>query len=213
MKIKKLLPFTLAFVIAGCVPSLHSLFTEKDIFFEPGLVGRWSSSENSKEIWQFTKKGETKTYEVTYTDNNGDRGSFTGTLGKINETIFLDLFPNNSETEIRSNDFYKAHLIPAHTFLKIEQITPILKMQAMDPDKFGKMIRDDPNIIKHEVLADDNRVVITASTQEIQQFMKKYANEKELFGEPTELKRLIPAEPNSPDTNNISRDSNNLPVK
>lgn len=212
MKIKKLLPFTLAFVIAGCVPSLHSLFTEKEIFFEPELVGCWSSSQNSKEIWQFTKKGDSNTYEVNYTDSDGDKGSFTGTLGKINETIFLDLFPNNSEMEIRSNDFYKAHLIPAHTFLKIEQITPTLKMRAMNPDKFDKMIKGDPNIIKHEVIANDDRAVITASTQEIQQFMKKYANEKEFFGEPAELKRLMLAEPNAPDTNKPQDANTNAPV-
>jgi hypothetical protein len=209
MKIKKLLPFTLAFVIAGCVPSLHSLFTEKDTFFDPQLAGIWTS--NDKEIWQFAKKPDSNSYEVIYTDKDENRGSFVGTLGKINDMTFLDLFPDNSLMEIHSNGYYQAHLVPAHTFMKIEQIHPTLKMRAMDPDKTRDMLKNDPNLLKFELI-DDNRAVITASTQQLQQFMKEHANDKGLFGEPTELKRLMPTEPNAPDANKPHDASNEIPV-
>ncbi len=209
MKIKKLLPFTLAFVIAGCVPSLHSLFTEKDTFYDPQLAGIWTSSD--KEIWQFAKKSDSNSYEVIHTDKDENRGSFVGTLGKINDMTFLDLFPDNTLMEIHSNGYYQAHIVPAHTFLKIEQIQPTLKMRVMDPGKTRDMLKADPNLLKFE-LVDDDRIVITASTQQLQQFMKKYANEKELFGEPTELKRLMPTEPNAPDANKPHDASNEIPV-
>jgi DNA-directed RNA polymerase subunit H (RpoH/RPB5) len=200
--------YLLAAILGGCVPSLHSLFTDKDVFFEPQLVGTWSA-EHSKEIWQFTKQADSNTYEFIYTDENGNKGSFAGTLGRINGMIFLDLFPDNSE--IQANDFYKAHLVPAHTFLKIEQIQPTLKMRLMNPDKLGKMLASDPNLLKHEVI-EDNRVVITASTQQLQQFMKQHANDEDLFGEPTDLKRFEPNEPNALDVNNVPVDANEMPV-
>jgi DNA-directed RNA polymerase subunit H (RpoH/RPB5) len=197
MKTGKALFYLLAGILAGCVPSLHSLFTDKDAFFEPQLVGDWA---DDKETWQFAKQADSNTYEIIYTDKDGKKGQFTGTLGKINGMIFLDLYPG--EAEIQANDFYKAHLVPAHTFLKIEQIQPILKMQVMNPEKLGKMLADDPNLLKHEAIEDD-RVVITASTQQLQQFMKQHANDKDLFGETADLKRVEQNEPNAPEANEI----------
>ena len=73
----------------------------------------------------------------------------------------------------------------------------------MDGDKFGKRIKADPNLIKHEVVED--RVVLTASTSELQEFMRRHANEEGVFAEATELKRFepnVPAEPNQADPNN-----------
>jgi hypothetical protein len=213
MKTKKALFYLLAGILAGCVPSLHSLFTEKDTFFDPQLVGAWSSSsESSKETWQFTKKPDSNSYEVIFTDNDGNKGSFVGALGKIDGMTFLDLFPDNTLMEIRSNEFYQAHLVPAHTFMKIEQIQPVLKMRAMDPDKTREMLKNDPNLLKYELI-DDNRVVITAPTQQLQKFMKEHANDKGLFDGLTELKRLEPAEPNVPDANNAPKDVNKTAVK
>jgi hypothetical protein len=209
MKTKKVLFYLLAVVLGGCVPSLHSLFTEKDTYFDSQLVGIWTSSD--KEIWQFAKKPDSNSYEVIYTDNDGNRGSFVGTLGKIDDMTFLDLFPDNTLMEIHSNGYYQAHLVPAHTFMKIEQIRPTLKMRAMNPDTIKNILKADPNLIKHELIDDNKRVVITAPTQQLQQFMIKHANDKGLFDEPTELKRLEPAEPNTPDVNNALKKTVELP--
>jgi DNA-directed RNA polymerase subunit H (RpoH/RPB5) len=209
MKTRKMLPFLLAVALVGCVPSLHPLFTDSEIVFEEKLLGVWKQGD--KETWEFKRAGpNSNNYEMIYT-NDGEKGPFVAMLGKINDMMFLDLYPD--EVEIQANDFYKVHLLPAHTFLKIEQIQPTLKMRAIDPEKFNKMLTNDPNLIRHEVI-DDDRVVITASTQELQQFMKEHANDEGLclFGKPTELKRLESVEPNAPDANNVPGDSNGLPV-
>ena len=200
MKLKKVLFYLLAGTLAGCVPSLHSLFTDKDVFFEPQLIGTWS--DGSEETWQFIRKTDPNNlYEVIYTDDDGEKGLFTGTLGRIDGMIFLDLYPDDEI--IQANDFYKVHLIPAHTFLKIEQISPTLKMSVMNPDKFGDMLDDDPNLLKHEVIEGD-RVIITAPTQELQQFMRQHANDEELFDDdPSEMKRIESIEPNTPDVNEM----------
>ena len=49
MKTRKLLPFILAVALAGCIPSLHPLFTEDDLIFEPKLLGTWAKSKETKE--------------------------------------------------------------------------------------------------------------------------------------------------------------------
>ena len=51
MKIKKLLPFTLAFIIAGCVPvlSLHPLYDDKHLVFDGKLLGTFKQNDRSEE--------------------------------------------------------------------------------------------------------------------------------------------------------------------
>jgi hypothetical protein len=67
-------------------------------------------------------------------------------------------------------------------------------MRAMNPDKIQKMLENDPNLIKHEVVKD--RLVLTASTEELQKFMKTNANVEDFFGEATEYKRMQSEDPN-----------------
>jgi hypothetical protein len=117
--------------------------------------------------------------------------------------MFLDIFPEEPKCE--QNDFYMIHLLPAHTFIKIEQIEPTLEMRMMDRDKFEKIIKKDPNLIKHEIMEEQNGIVLTASTVELQQFIKKYANDPNLFDEASDLKRVEPNKPVAAEPNGISR--------
>jgi hypothetical protein len=199
VKAKKFLFYLLAGILGSCVPSLHPLFTDKDFIFKEELVGIWAG-DNNKEIWEFKRYGNddsNKKYKMIYTDEKGKEGQFVATLGKLNDMLFLDLFPESPELE--TNDFYKIHLLAVHTFIKIEQIEPTLQMRTMDPDKMKNILEKDPNLIRHETLEDqDSKIVLTASTEELQQFMIKHANDEGLFGEPSDLKRLKPKEPNEP---------------
>lgn len=134
---------------------------------------------------------------MIYTDEEGKEGRFIATLGRLNGMLFLDLFPESPELE--TNDFYKFHLLGVHTFMKIERIEPTLQMRMMEPDKMEDMLENDPNLIKHEVLEEqDSKMVLTASTKELQQFMIEHANDEGLFGEPSDLERLAPKDVNEP---------------
>jgi len=198
MKTKKLLFYLLAGVLAGCVPSLHPLFTNEDAIFEEKLLGIWSEEKDSKETWEFQQYGgqDSKRYKMIYTDEKGKEGSFLATLGRLNGMLFLDLFPD--EPEINTTDFYKIHLLGVHTFMKIEQIEPTLQMRMMDRDKIKEMLENDPNLIKHEVLEKQGSIVLTASTEELQWFMIDHANDEGLFSEASELKRIKIKDTNEP---------------
>jgi len=207
MKTKKLFFYLLAGILTGCVPSLHPLYTNKDLVFEEKLLGTWSKDSNDKETFEFTRASNdpnSREYTMVYTDKDGKKGEFRAKLGKLNGTMFLDLFPG--KLECQTPDFYNLHLLPAHTFMKIEQIEPVLKMAAMNPEKMDKMIKSDPNLIKYESIED--RLVLTASTKELQEFMKKHSNDKDLFDSIGDLKRLVPkntGEPNNIDLNSATK--------
>ena len=113
-------PITLLF-LAGCVPSIHGLYTDKDTVYDPALVGIWSEP-NSTETWEFTQAGE-KAYRLTITEDKGKTGRFQVHLVKLQGKMFLDLFPEDPNLP-GNTDYYKFHLLPVHSFLRLEQIAP-----------------------------------------------------------------------------------------
>ena len=205
MKVKKLLFYLLAALLGGCVPvmSLHSLYTEENVVFEEKLLGTWLEDPNEPEAtWKFKRIEEpNNAYNLVLSDEEGKKGSFVAHLVKLEDSLFLDVFPDEfpcdtddpNKTDWPYNVFF---LVPAHTFLKIEQIEPTLKMRIMDPDNLKEMLENDPNLIKHEIVQD--RPVLTASTKELQKFMKAHADDEGLFGEPSKMKRMQPKDPNAP---------------
>jgi hypothetical protein len=199
MKVKKLLFYAIAGILCGCVPSLHCLFTDKDLVFEEKLLGIWAE-DNSKDTWEFKRhtNEEDKRYKLIYTDSEGQAGEFAAKLGKLDDMMFLDLYPGDAD--INANDFYKHHLLGVHTFMKIEQIEPTLQMRLMSPDKMKEMLEANPNLIKHEILEErDSQILLTASTKELQRFMIEHAKDEGLFEEPSDMRRLELKEPNEPD--------------
>ncbi|MFA6187078.1 MAG: hypothetical protein WC770_07710 [Phycisphaerae bacterium] len=173
--LQKIAFYTLAILLGGCVPSLHPLFTDEEIIFDANLVGVWSEP-NSKNFWEF-KQAANKKYNVIYTDDKGI-GKFDGCLGKIEKETYLDLYPQ--DINLPGSDFYKFHLLGIHTFAKVGLSKNSLKLSVMNPDNVEKLLKSDPNILKHE---ETDRIVLTASTKELQAFIKKYGSDKDLFKE------------------------------
>ena len=95
MKTKKLLFYLLAALLGGCIPvmSLHPLFTEETLVFEEKLLGTWVDDSNN--IWEFKDPNEQKKiYKLIVVDNEGQKGSFDARLTKLENKLFLDVYPN-----------------------------------------------------------------------------------------------------------------------
>jgi len=171
----------LAVLMAGCVPSLHPLFTEKDLVYDPALVGTWAEEEG-EDIWIFRKSGD-NAYDLIYSQK-GVPAQFEAHLVQVAEFLFLDTYPK--EPHIK-NDLYTIHLIPAHTFSRIWIEGDVLRLAMLDLDWLKRMIAEKKVDIAHERV--DEGIVLTASTKELQEFVLKYAEDEEAFHDPTELHR------------------------
>lgn len=195
MKIKKILFYLLAGLLGGCIPvmSLHPLFTEENLVFEEKLLGIWVDDPNSPETtWEFRrfdKPGEANeiAYKLLFSDNEGKKGSFIAHLVKLDNKLFLDAYPSEVPWEPKDPNqvqwlYNTLFLIPAHTFLKIDSIEPQLKMRWTSEDKMEEMLKENPDAVKHTLVED--RLVLTASTKELQAFVLKYADDERVF--PTE---------------------------
>jgi hypothetical protein len=196
MKVKKILFYLLAALLGGCVPvmSLHSLYTKENVVFEEKLLGTWVDDPNSPEtIWEFTRIDKTKKeYKLIISDDENKKGSFVAHLVKLEDSLFLDVFPDEfpcdtedpNKTDWLYNVFF---LVPVHTFIKIDSIEPQLKMRLTDDDKMEELLKEDPNAVKHTLMED--RLILTASTEELQAFVLKYADDSRVFPDEIVLNR------------------------
>jgi len=196
MKIKKLVFYALAVILGGCVPviSLHPLYTEKDVILDKKLYGTWiDRSGDSKTRWEFKGTDEPKNaYQLIFTDEDGKKGSFAARLVKLQNRLFLDIFPSDlpweSEDPNKMDRPYNSlFLIPAHAFIKVDSIEPRLKLRLILESNLEKLLEENPNAVKHTNVGD--RLVLTASTKELQEFIIKYADDERVFTDQVSLSR------------------------
>jgi hypothetical protein len=173
-------------MLVGCVKSLEPLYTEEDLVFEAKLLGIWAEQEDADERWTFERAGE-KAYQVIY-EQDGKRGEFVVHLLRLADHLYLDFLPlEEAMGKLERNDLYKFHWLPTHTFARVYEIEPELKMAFMNPDWLSERLSEDPGAIAH-VRRGDKEVVLTASTKALQAFVTKHA--ADAFGEPSKLQRI-----------------------
>jgi hypothetical protein len=199
MKVKKILFYTLAVIIGGCVPviSLHPLYTEKDVVVDKKLYGTWVDDVNSpKTTWEFKSIEEPKNaYKLIFTDEEGQKGSFVAHLVKLQNMLFLDIFPSELPWEPEDPNkmdwpYNSLFLIPAHTFVKIDSIEPQLKLRLTLESKMEELLKENPSAVEHTSVGE--RVVLTGSTKELQAFVLKYADNEKVFTDQVVLSRKEP---------------------
>ena len=172
-----------ALVVAGCIPSLQPLYTDKTTAFDPALVGFWVQ-DNSDSTWAFVQK-ETNTYGLTYADKEGKPGQFEARLVKLGDKYFLDLFPEDPRQI--ENAYYKFHLLRVHTFLKMSLDGSTLQLAGLDPGWLKRQLDADPAILRHATVND--MIVLTASPEELQKFVRRHADDKDAFSAVINLTR------------------------
>jgi hypothetical protein len=202
MNTKKNLFYFLAVVLGGCVPvaSVHCLYTKENAVFEEKLLGTWVQEPNNpKTTWEFTRDDEepNNVYKLIFADEEGKKGSFVAVMVKLKDKLFLDIFPDELPWDIEDpnqvdwpyNSFF---LIPAHTFIKVDSIEPQLKLRVTMDDKMDELLKEYPDAIERIMI--DDRIVLTASTKELQAFILKYVDDERLFVDEIALDRKMTSE-------------------
>lgn len=178
--------FIASFLVSCLVTSVHPLYTEKDLTFVPELLGTWENDD----VWTFEQSGK-NAYELTIKESSGSEGGqdneqigvYEAHLVKLGKFLFLDLYPDDTEIE----DFNDIHLVPTHSFWRVEIEKDALRMAYIDYDWLEEMIDGNKVNIAHVRLED--RIVLTAPTQELQKFVLKYAEDTDAFPESEEMHR------------------------
>lgn len=171
--------------IAGCVPSLHQLYTEKTLVYDPQIVGKYGEPE---EYWMFVGDPNDKSYELTIVEGKGKQSKLKAHFVKFGGQRFFDFYPSDLD-ELEGGDWLKFHILPVHLFFKVEQTEPNLMIAMMNPDTVGELLEKKPGLVKHEVV-EDGRVILTDTPENLQKFLLESMKVEDLFGDVEELERV-----------------------
>ena len=192
-------------LVSSCVlSSLFPLYTEKDLRTDNGLIGKWQVGNPEDKCYWIIEKVDTS-------DNDGGLPGKSGTWSEYNsgktyrliaaqDSIkqefalhlldldgirYIDLYPVNVEV---TPGFLAWHMVPTHIFGRIEIYENQLVTRFFEQDFFVKLIEQNKIRISHVDL--NGRQLITAETDELQKFAKKYADQSQAFQKPDTMPRL-----------------------
>jgi hypothetical protein len=182
-------------LLAGCIPSLHPLYTDGDRKRMDAITGKWLSDDSSS-MYRITADRDEPSYLFTYSDlsrtggpfgNDSSSADFIVNLVSLNGSDFMDFFPGENDDLENLNILLQVHLIPAHTFAKFRVTQDTIIIWRFDPEWLEDLFDENRIRISHEKI--DDQIVLTASTEELQKFVSKYADDPSAYVEPEILIR------------------------
>ena len=176
------LVLALAAILPSCIPSLHPLYSEDKLVFREEIIGEW---KNSEETWSFSK-GDGKYYELVFSDKD-EQSEFKAHLVRLGDHYFFDFY--NTKNRCTDDDGMAiAPMLATHSFAKVAFGQNDMKLYFFDIEWLEKLFEQRKIRIKHEVMEEDI-IVLTAPTAELQEFVRKYAEEEQAFLSPTHITR------------------------
>jgi hypothetical protein len=200
LKINKLLSaLALLPILSGCVIwSFYPFYTEKDIFENDILTGKWIDEDSL--VWNFIhpiiKNGSTeimnkKVYDLNLTDYDNKNTDYSVNLFKLDNTYFLDFYVQQIEslpsTQSKSDvTWWSLHVMPVHTIAKLTMNADTLNISWFDIEWLKNQLKEKKIKIKHE----DNgeSVLLTAKTADLQKMIRKYADSEDAFKDAVKIK-------------------------
>jgi hypothetical protein len=185
-----LLILMVALFFSGCVIwSFYPLYTEKDLFENEILTGNWMDGDSLQ--WEFVhpesgnpKIIDKKSYELHLTDYDKKETTYDVNIIQLDRIYFLDFYiteiagANSSDTNAKLN-YWNLHVIPVHTFAKLTIINDTLKINWFDGNWLKEQIEGKKIKMQHEY--NDENLLLTAKTADLQKLVVKYANTPEAF--------------------------------
>jgi len=172
-------------LLTGCiVTSVHPYFSPKDAVYDPALLGQWTNTQ-SEERWVFQKAGS-NAYNLTFI-SDGKTNLANVQLFKLNGQMFLDFVSADSECDVFPPP------VPSHFLLRAHQLAPTIRLAPLNNDWLKALLERNPKALRHILIgdkADDRSVVLTAETQELQQFLRAHLDSEDAWKDSFELRRV-----------------------
>lgn len=176
-------------MLTACLPTIHPLYRAKDLIRFIQVETDWQLEEDAKSfVWSFIPNpgaGEDDDYKNLYQitiRSVTDTIEYAGGFIQLGEETYLDMYLPNFETQ---KPFAKNHLYPVHSIWKVELDENTLLIFPFNSKWMRDLIENNQVRIKHEKT--EQGLLITASTDELQQFVKKYGTDSRAFDIPKKL--------------------------
>lgn len=183
--------------LSGCLSTLHPLFTEKDLVYDTRLLGTWRAGNGDdtavfergspalfKELPAALQKLAGRAYYVTLKkDNRYSR--YHAFLCRIGKELYLDYYPAETPRQKLYDGFYKSHFIKMHSFYRVRfKDDRSFEIGQFDQGYLRNLIDKKQIRIQYEVRFDES-YLITAPTEELQQYVIKYGDDEGAYNSST----------------------------
>lgn len=125
-----------------------------------------------------------KSYMINYI-KNGIKYELWGNMTRLNGQLFINfrgIDIQNADTNSKNEEFNLPNRLESNTIARVKVInTNTIKLDFIDGDFLYKQINAGRMKIKHESDELYETFLITASTNELMQFIQKYANDDRFF--------------------------------
>ncbi len=188
---KKLISgFVLVILFAGCIPSVHPLITPEDAISLDEVLGLYQDEE--KNYIKFSKDSIKITNGIFSSDTVRTINTYLMSMGenpeviqplyevrfaRFNNRLFANFYPVPNKDGYGSPDY-----IPMNTFARVQLQENKMILEYSDMDELEKMFQEGKVRLKHEVYGKNGEILITASTQQLQKFVKQHGGNDVFFG-------------------------------
>ena len=182
--------------LSSCLTTIHPIFTEKDLVYEPKLIGKWKTKNGIKDnLAVITSLAQETTvvlpgnissikhkgYLVSNQNKSGEvESEYIAFLARIGKYLYFDYFPAEKKGNKIGDEFFKSHYVKMHMSYRVDIYNTGFELSQFDMEYVKDLIEENKIRISHETDA-DGKIVITASTEELQQYIKKYGDEPEAY--------------------------------
>ncbi|MFC4635171.1 hypothetical protein ACFO3O_14765 [Dokdonia ponticola] len=195
MKLKAFILLASVLLFSSCiVKSIQPFYTKGDLSYTEKLIGIWTDqkggvwdvismkeqfmkdqkensnvSEDDKKAFEAYKEG----YIVKYVKKEKEV-VFIAMPFQLEGQYFLDFIPFEFDTE-SINHLAAEHLIKTHSVAKLDiNAAQKISFSWLTEERIKTLFNDNKLRLKHEIVGPEEALLLTASSQELSAFLKKY---------------------------------------
>ena len=187
--------FFAVLLLGGCLTTLHPIFTIKDLIADARLAGSWKKTKdgstatyrhaNAAELKALSPELQSQADKIYVLEDRNAEGNIEVThyafMVKLGKYYYMDYYPVGTEEKEAPGNFFTAHYIPMHSIYRIKfNSNNSFDIQQLDAGYLEKLIQNKQVRLRHEV-SDNGDYIITASTEELQQYLIKYSDVPEAY--------------------------------
>lgn len=171
----------------GCAtPSVHPLYSDDAIVYEPALVGTWGQEHNDQ-TYSITRVG--KVYHLLVRDRDAQKQKqweFEVRLVRLGDHRFADVAAVEEERDAHE-EHWGPLFVPTHMFARFAVSGDTLTVWTLRHEWLKERLERREVTLAHTRLS-PGVILITATTAELQEFMRTHSGNPLAFDK-TELKR------------------------
>lgn len=169
---------------SGClVLSIHPVYSETTIAWDPNLLGTWVDADDRSSLQ--IERSEWRSYRIHY-EHPIERGDLTGYLTIIGNDRYLDVMP------VRGQD-PGSFLVPVHAVLRVRLDGDRLELTPLSYDWFLERVSSEkqlPGLREIEVAIDQKEnALITSTAPRLRAWLRTQPADGPMFGAPATFAR------------------------